>query len=212
MSLTTRIEVISEQDQVLTLSDYSTVHSEGSLHREVDVFVINQYGLLLQKRAKTPQKWVHTGGHVEPKDKGNTRPETWRNAATREFIEELHCDRCGDNEFAAALAQELEEVGCYRRHTTPDLGGTDNNNRLTRVFLLQKDIKPEEFRIDPVEVAAVKYFNGLELTQLLTDSDEVRAGTPYILSAIPYLNMLMVSRCLLWGQLPSSLPYVGVRS
>ena len=73
-------------------------------------------------------KWAHTGGHVEPKDKGETRPETWRNAAVREFIEELHCDRCGGDEFAAELAEQLEEAGCYRRHTTPELGGSDNNN------------------------------------------------------------------------------------
>jgi isopentenyldiphosphate isomerase len=189
--------VISEDDVVQGQQPRHTVHVEGLLHREVDLFVINHYGLLLQRREDSG-KWNHFGGHVEPKDTVKTNFETWKNAALRELVEELYHGQDRNKELAVELAADLEEVGCYRRHT--GMGSKENNNnRLARIFLLRKDVELNRFTPDPGEVAEIRYFRGAALARLLEDPEGVRTGTLYVLSRVPYLNMLLASRCLLWG-------------
>ena len=56
---------VSENDEVLGRVSRKIAHSEARiLHREVDIFVINEYGILLDKRVEPP-KWCQFGGHPE---------------------------------------------------------------------------------------------------------------------------------------------------
>lgn len=219
------------------LKDNNKIHSDGLLHPEVDVFVVNHYGLLLHEKGlgENVWKWNHIGGHMEESDGNFTLttpadtlvlPEVWRRAAMREFEEEVglineenpssrvEVEKEKLDDLIGLKESEFQEVGCYRRHT--QFGG-DNNNRLVRVFLLTRDIREEQLnhtelkKRRPDVVRNIRYFRGLELAQLLSDPNRILGGTPYVLSSLPSLHSLLVSRCLLWPDGPRYSPFINTR-
>ncbi len=82
------LDVVDEQDTVITVKTRGEIHARGLMHRAVHILVFNSNGeLFLQKRSMSkdeqPGKWDSSAaGHV---DSG----ETYLDCARREITEEL---------------------------------------------------------------------------------------------------------------------------
>jgi isopentenyldiphosphate isomerase len=142
------IPLVNEDDEIIGFSDIKTVHAEGLLHREAYVYIISKNKVLLQKR-KDNGKWDHSSaGHFH-------KDETYVQGAQRETKEELGLD---------LPLSAFHEIGYFRRNTTK-AGKT--NNRFITVFLVEKEIPPDEYTIQKTEVLEIKYFDKTEVKTLL---------------------------------------------
>ncbi len=141
------ISIVNENDEVIGKATRKEIHEKGLLHREVNIFVLNsKKELLLQKRKDTSRWDFAASGHFPYN-------QTYEEAAIREFHEEL-----GIKISPTDLIEVAKEVN----HSTQIV-----NNRFAKIFLVKKDIKINEFKIDKNELLAIKYFNETELKKLL---------------------------------------------
>jgi len=82
-----RLDVVNENDEVISQKPRDIIHKEGLLHREVHVwFVTPDGGIIFQRRAKDKDTYpdlldATVGGHVEP-------GESYLDAAIKETMEE----------------------------------------------------------------------------------------------------------------------------
>jgi len=127
------------------------VHRDGDWHRAAHVWIIDRHSrLLLQRRSarkeNNPNLWdVSAAGHL-------SAGESAVDAAVRETLEELglHID-----------AAELEFVGTFRESCVLN-HKTYFDNEFHEVFLVRRDVAIGELRLDPDEVAEVKWVNALK--------------------------------------------------
>lgn len=64
------LEVVNENDEVLSLAERAGIHTRGLFHREVHVFVTDGTRIALQRRSSGARSWqgfldATVGGHVE---------------------------------------------------------------------------------------------------------------------------------------------------
>jgi isopentenyl-diphosphate delta-isomerase type 1 len=82
------LDVVDENDQIVSVKTRGEIHAKGLMHRAVHILVFNHHGdLFIQKRSmskdESPGLWdTSAAGHV---DSG----EDYDNCATRELFEEL---------------------------------------------------------------------------------------------------------------------------
>jgi len=155
------IAIVNEQDEVVGVEEINKAHHLGLLHRETYVYVINDAQRVLLQQRRDDGSWDHSAaGHFSP-------DETYETGAKRECEEELGIK---------IELSELHEIGHeYIDSISEDTGW--RNQRFGRIFLLRKDIKLEEFRIQEDELRAVKYFNKAELEDLLKTPELIARTT-----------------------------------
>jgi len=170
------IAVVNEDDEVVGKSTRKEVHEKGLLHREASVFIVNSKGeVLLQQRADN-EKWdASASGHF-PYDM------SYEEGALKELGEELGI---------IATNEDIEFLG-ERRHKRSKK--EKKNNKIEKAFLLKKDIKIEEMKIEEGEIKCVKFFNKEELRKLIDSKEEGKDILTYTLdifleeNIIPKLN------------------------
>jgi len=145
------LAIVDENDNIIGQEIRKEIHSKGLLHRETYCYIINfKKQLLLQKRADN-NLWDNTiAGHFP-------YTQNFEEAIIREAEEEI------------GLKIRIEELKLITKEKINN--GNKLNNRIIKVFLLQKDIKIEDLKLDLEEVAEMKYFNKEELEKLLSTND-----------------------------------------
>lgn len=134
------VEFVDEADKVIGAGPVAQAWEDGTRHRIVRIFVVNQKGeVLLARRGVTlrslPGRWNESAaGHV---DEG----EDYADAAPRELQEELGVSDVPLKEIAYFKSEETDE---------PD----KKKNRWTKVYAVRSD---GPFIPDPIEVAETKW-------------------------------------------------------
>lgn len=129
------------------------VHERGLWHRTVHVWLLNSNKEILiqikpeKMTGKLGVRDMSLAGHLSAGDSSIL-------GAIREFEEEL-----GVRLEAEDLIKigEIKQEGYRTRHT--------ENKEWCEIFVVQKDIKLNEFKLDPEEVESVKYISIDELTE-----------------------------------------------
>ncbi len=140
------LDIVDENNNLTgEFVDREIVHSEGLLHREVGVIVLNENNeMLLEKRTSTkkqsPNKWALCAGHIEAGD----IPE---NAILREVKEEIGID---------ITQKDLEFLDVFRRDKKFNNG--QHNNTYIYIYIYKTNKKVEDYTIQIEELSEVKYF------------------------------------------------------
>lgn len=141
------LAIVNEKDEVIGKATRKEIHENGTLHREVNIFILNSKNELLLQKRKDRAIWdFGTSGHFPYN-------QTYEEAAVREVFEELGIK---------IKKSELIFVAKEINHSTQIV-----NNRFAKIFLLKKDFNLNEFNIDKDEILEVKYFNENDLNELL---------------------------------------------
>jgi isopentenyl-diphosphate delta-isomerase type 1 len=155
------LEVVDENNQVVSLAGRNEIHEKGLRHRSVHIFVFNTQGdLYLQKRSATkdqyPEHWdTSAAGHTDP---GESQIE----AAQRELQEEL------------GLNVPLEEVLHYP--ACPETGW-----EFVTLFSARTN-NPITLNLE--EATTGDYFTPDQVTQLLNDPHQKIAPALPVLFAL----------------------------
>jgi len=126
------------------------IHRDGDWHRAAHVWIIAPDGrLLLQRRSlrkeNNPGLWdVSTAGHL-------SAGETALEAAVRETFEEIGL---------AIPIEALEFVTALRESSVLN-GGRYIDNEFHEIFVVRREVDVESLRLDPEEVAEVKWIHDL---------------------------------------------------
>ena len=164
------LDIVDENNNLTgEFVDREIVHSEGLLHREVGVIVLNENNeILLEKRASTkkqsPNKWALCAGHIEAGDV----PE---NAILREIKEEIGID---------ITKKELQFLDVFRRDKKFNNG--QHNNTYIYIYIYKTNKKVEDYTIQVEELSEVKYFSIDLIEKALEEknSDYAFYDEPYI--------------------------------
>lgn len=153
------IDELNDKGEVIGQIDKDLAHKEGRLHKAIHLWILNKKNeVLLQYRCKDkklyPNTWdVSVGGHV-------SQGEDTKTACLREAKEELGIDiKEKDLEYITTLREELlyEDI---------------NSQELVDVFMIRKDIKLKDIKLQEEEVGSVKYVTVNELFELI-DSNKL---------------------------------------
>ncbi len=134
-----------------------TVLKTGDYHLVVHIWVLDDKGnFLIQRRSDTkklmPGEWAATGGSAI----------------------------CGESSFCAAQRELMEELGI-----TPAPRRFSNKLRLRRrnsfvdLWFYKSNISAEDVRVQPSEVAEVKWVNEKELKQMVENGEFHNYGEDY---------------------------------
>lgn len=141
------LDVLNEDGKKLGITkSKESVHVDGDWHRAVHVWFVNSHGeLLIQRRSKmlisSPNKWdISAAGHVSEGDNSEV-------AALREIEEEIGIQLKG------SLLQRLGSV--VQQSVLNE--GTYINNEHNDVYLVEMNLKIEEFSLQEEEVEEVRY-------------------------------------------------------
>jgi len=141
----------------------SDVHRDGDWHRAAHIWIIASDGrFLLQRRSprkeNNPNLWdVSAAGHL-------SAGESAVDAAVRETWEELGLKIApGELKFAATL-----KASCVLND------GTYHDNEFHEIFVVRRDVDIGSLRLDPEEVAEVKWVD-----RLRPDETFVQHGEEY---------------------------------
>ena len=157
------IDELNEQGEVIGQIDKDLAHKEGRLHKAIHLNKNNE--VLLQYRCKDkklyPDTWdVSVGGHV-------AAFEDTKDACVREAKEELGIDiKVKDLEYITTLREEL----LYK-----DI----NSQELVDVFMIKKDIKIKDIKLQEEEVGSVKYVSINELFSLIDNNELLPHGEEF---------------------------------
>lgn len=132
--------------------DKDDAHRTGAWHRAAHLWIVTpDRRVLLQKRSEAkdnwPGKWdVSVAGHIGA-------GESAADAAVREALEEIGLE---------IDARELQHIGTLAEQAVLN-GGTYFDNELQEIFLLRRDVRPDDLSIGD-EVADVAFVTLDELT------------------------------------------------
>jgi len=149
------LAVVDNSDRIIGKATRKEVHEKGLLHRETYIYLINPHKqVLLHKRADS-HIWDHSSsGHFPA-------AQDYLEAAQREFDEELGI-KLTRSEFLEIGHEKLKK----EKFATI-------NYRFVKIFLVQKDILLEQFKIDKDEVEEIRFFNKEEILELLGSTPKV---------------------------------------
>ena len=170
------IDELNEQGEVIGQIDKDLAHKEGRLHKAIHLWILNKNNeVLLQYRCKDkklyPDTWdVSVGGHV-------AAFEDTKDACVREAKEELGIDiKVKDLEYITTLREEL----LYK-----DI----NSQELVDVFMIKKDIKIKDIKLQEEEVSEIKWCSLEELNALI----KAEKILPHV-REYEILNQMLVSK------------------
>ena len=151
------LAIVDKNDKVIGKASRKEVHDKGLLHREIGVVLINfNKEVLLQKRIDFNVWDTSVGGHFPYN-------EDYKEAALRETEEELGIKIKKD---------DIKEIG-KGFHSSKRI----INKRFVKVFVVKKDVKIDEFKIDKTEIKEIRYFNLDELKDLILKDDNFITST-----------------------------------
>ena len=168
------LDIVDENNNLTgEFIDREIVHSEGLLHREVGVIVLNENNeMLLEKRSLTkkqsPGKWALCAGHIEAGD-------TPENAILREVKEEIGID---------ITKNDLEFLDVFRRDKKFDNG--QHNNTYIYIYIYKTNKKVEDYIIQIEELSEVKYFPIKDIEKALEERN-----TDYAFYDEPYIKEIL---------------------
>lgn len=160
------IDELNDKGEVIGQIDKDLAHKEGRLHKAIHLWILNKKNeILLQYRCKDkklyPDTWdVSVGGHV-------SQGEDTKTACLREAKEELGIDiKEKDLEYITTLREELlyEDI---------------NSQELVDVFMIRKDVKLKDIKLQEEEVGSVKYVTVNELFKLIDTNQLLPHGEEY---------------------------------
>ena len=142
------------------------VHQRGLWHRTVHLWVLNSQGqVLLQLRAPTvhsdPNRWdISSAGHI-PAGEGSLV------GAVRELKEELGIDaREEEFEFLFSTTHQIEVGRIFDR-------------AYNDIYLIKRDIAPDDFKLQAEEVSQVRWIHWTALENLAADPQVVDHSPEY---------------------------------
>ena len=150
------LDIVDEENNITgKVAPRDVIHKDGLWHREISVWIMNQYGeILLQKRSATKKqganKWSICAGHV---DVGEEPKMT----AIREIEEELGI-KIQEKELKFMFLEKVELV-------LPN----SFNNVFSYMFFLKTDTPIDEYNIALDELSEVKYISLDELEKLMKE-------------------------------------------
>lgn len=143
------------------------VHRDGDLHGGSHIWIIRypkegEVELLLQKRSENKDAFpgsydISSAGHLG-------LGETFEEAAVRELEEELGI-RVKEEELTFVCQRFSQFQGEFH-------GKPFHNREINRVYLLERDVNPEELTLQKEEVDSVKWMNIRDIVA------EMNAGNP----------------------------------
>ena len=160
------IDELNDKGEVIGQIDKDLAHKEGRLHKAIHLWILNKKNeVLLQYRCKDkklyPDTWdVSVGGHV-------SAGEDTKAACLREAKEELGIEiKEKDLEYITTLREELlyEDI---------------NSQELVDVFMIRKDVKLKDIKLQEEEVGSVKYVTVNELFELIDTNQLLPHGEEF---------------------------------
>lgn len=148
------LDIVDENDEVISRELRSVVHKKGLLHREINVFIFNDANeVMLQKRSLTketfPGLWdASAGGHV---DAGMTYDQ----AAVIELEEE-----CG----VKVNAKDLVFITKKKTKSIDDITHTINY-KFKSIYILKVD-KQQRFKLEEGKATELRFWKIDELLRL----------------------------------------------
>ena len=141
------LPIVNEKDEEIGTAAFSTVHTQGLLHREAYIYILSHGRVLLQRRADNDKWDVSSSGHCAP-------GEAYIDAARRECREEI----------GVVLEKDTLREIVYMRMDGVKPG--KKNNRFLKMYVAEYPARI--FTLDPAEVKEVRYFTKEEVVQLLS--------------------------------------------
>lgn len=137
------------------VKERSAVHRDGDWHAAINIFIVNSQNEVLQQRRAAdkdsyPNMWdLFCGGHV-------TTGENYETAAIRELEEELG---------VVVRPEDLVKIGEFKTSSRPHPNFI--NNSIERVYLLRRDWKLRDYRIQEEEISELRYVPWRKLREML---------------------------------------------
>ncbi len=139
------------------------------MKKEIGVFILNNYGqILLQKRSSNkknyPNMWALCTGHVE-------KNEEIQDAAIRELKEELGID------------VSIKELHSFANGKFDII----NENSSTYFFCIRCNLKEEKIIIQKEELSQVKWFDIIDVINMIKNNDETIVYSKNRINLFEYL-------------------------
>lgn len=154
-------DIVTEENELTgQTKTRKQTHTDGDWHRTVQVWIVNEGKILMQKRALTkgngPGDWdVSAGGHV----KAGQTPEE---AIIEETKEELGLEITKDELIFLQTTKQCWEI---ERKEVNRLC-----NEVVHLFLVEKSITLDDISFDDGEVIDVRWFTPEELQEVVDTS------------------------------------------
>ena len=173
------IDILTEDGKETGIKkERNLVHVDGDWHKVVQIFVINNQGILLQQRALTkksdPGKWcASASGHISTGEKSIE-------AAIKEFKEEL------------GIKLDKEDFNLVDTFKSPSVrinnGNKIINNHFVDLYIVNSDIDIRSVNLQKEEVSQVGYFKKEEFWEMVKKKDDRLTDTPILFkNVIKYL-------------------------
>ncbi len=146
------------------------VHIDGDWHKVVQIFVVNDNGIMLQQRSLSkksdPGKWcASASGHI-------SSGEDSIDAALKEFLEEL------------GIKLKKEDIKLIDTFKSPSVrynnGNKIINNHFVDLYIVTKNINVNDITIQEEELEKVGYFTIEEFIDMVKNKDERLTDTPIL--------------------------------
>lgn len=174
------IDILTEDGKETGIKkERNLVHVDGDWHKVVQIFVINNQGILLQQRALTkksdPGKWcASASGHISAGGKSI-------DAAIKEFKEELGIE-LGKEDFNLVNTFKSPSVRINN-------GNKIINNHFVDLYIVNSDIDIKNVNLQKEEVSQVSYFKKEEFYEMVNNKDDRLTDTPILFrNVIKYLR------------------------
>ena len=146
------------------------IHIDGDWHKVVQIFIINENGIMLQQRSlkkkSDPGKWcASASGHI-------SAGESSVDAAVKEFKEEL------------GIELNKEEIKLIDTFKSPSIrfnnGKKIINNHFVDLYIVSKNIDINKVSIQIDEVETVDYFSINKFIEMVNNKDNRLTDTPIL--------------------------------
>lgn len=161
------LDILDENGKKIDLKkERGQVHVDGDWHKVVQIFIVNENGIMLQQRSmkkkSDPGKWcASASGHI-------SAGESSINAALKEIKEEL----------GVFLNEgELKLIDTFK---SPSIRGKIINNHFVDLYIVTKNIKLSDVTIQEDELEKVEYFTIKEFIDMVNNNDERLTNTPIL--------------------------------